>query len=396
MSFFKNRTGYLQDYNLSLVDKICRFNYLYLFFIFLVVGLGITVLYSVDDAHFLPYFKGIKHIFPYSLRQFLRFGISFGFLILLSMVNLRTLMKYAYPFYGLSLLLLILVSAIGHTGMGAQRWLNLGVFVLQPSELMKIALILALARYFHGADLDEIRSIRHMIAPTLMMVIPVAFILAQPDLGTALMLVLATGAIFYLVGVQLWKFALLISAGLLSFPIIWSFLHAYQKRRVLTFLDPESDPTGAGYHITQSKITLGSGGLFGKGFLEGTQSRLSFIPENQTDFILTVLCEEFGFMGALILLVLYTIIIAYGFVIAHRSKSFFGKILALGLTINFALYVFINMGMVMGLIPVVGVPLPLMSYGGTAMLTLFIGFGMIENVNINREMTIGRRGSDGE
>jgi len=254
-----------------------------------------------------------------------------------------------------------------------------------------------LARYFHGADLEEIRSIRFIIPPALMMIIPVGLILKQPDLGTAMMLVLATGAIFYLVGVQIWKFVVLISGTLLSFPIIWSFLHTYQKKRVLTFLNPESDPTGSGYHITQSKITLGSGGLFGKGFLEGTQSRLSFIPEKQTDFILTVLCEEFGFIGALILLILYTIIIIYGFVIAHRSKSFFGKILALGLTVNFALYVFINMGMVMGLMPVVGVPLPLMSYGGTAMLTLFIGFGMIENIHINREMIIGRRGTiDGE
>ena len=385
MSFFKNRTGYLQDYNLSFGDKVCRFNYLYLFFISLVVGMGITVLYSVAGGHFSPW----------ALKQTLRFFLSLGALFLVSFINLRVLMKYAYWLYGGTLILLILVSIIGHTGMGAQRWLNLGFFVLQPSELMKIALILALARYFHGSDIEEIRSIRYMIPPVLMMLLPVAFILGQPDLGTAMMLVFATGLIFYLVGVQLWKFAVLISATLLSFPIIWSFLHAYQKRRVLTFLNPESDPTGAGYHITQSKITLGSGGLFGKGYLEGTQSRLNFIPENQTDFILTALCEEFGFVGALVLLVLYAIIIIYGFVIAHRSKNFFGKILALGLTINFSLYVFINMGMVMGLIPVVGVPLPLMSYGGTAMLTLFIGFGMIENVHINQEMTIGRRGSDG-
>ena len=387
MSFFKNRTGYLQDYHLSFGDKICRFNYLYLLFISLVVAMGITVLYSVAGGHFSPW----------ALKQTVRFFISLCALFFLSFVDLRTIMKYAYWFYGFALVLLILVSIIGHTGMGAQRWLNLGFFVLQPSELMKIALILALARYFHGTNLEEIRSIPYIIPPALMMLIPVAFILGQPDLGTAMMLVFATGAIFYLVGVQLWKFAVLISAALLSFPIIWSFLHAYQKRRVLTFLNPESDPTGAGYHITQSKITLGSGGLFGKGFLEGTQSRLNFIPENQTDFILTALCEEFGFVGALILLILYTIIIVYGFVIAHRSKNFFGKVLALGLTINFALYIFINMGMVMGLIPVVGVPLPLMSYGGTAMLTLFIGFGIIENVHINQEMTIGRRGgADGE
>ncbi|MDY6407455.1 MAG: rod shape-determining protein RodA [Pseudomonadota bacterium] len=387
MSFLKNRTCYLKDYNLSLWDKVLGFNYLYLGLIILVVCMGITVLYSVAGGNFSPW----------AIKQTARFGLSLVFLFFFSFINLRFLMKYAYLFYGISLILLILVSIIGHTGMGAQRWLNLGFFMLQPSELMKIGLILALARYFHGSGIDEIRTIRYMVPPTLMMLCPVAFILDQPDLGTAMMLVFATGAIFYLVGVQLWKFFALFSLALLSFPIIWSFLHTYQKRRILTFLNPESDPTGAGYHITQSKITLGSGGLFGKGFLGGTQSRLNFIPENQTDFILTVLCEEFGFIGALLLLILYTIIIIYGFIIAHRSKSFFGKILALGLTVNFALYVFINMGMVMGLMPVVGVPLPLMSYGGTAMMTLFIGFGMIENVYINRDMVIGRRGTlDGE
>jgi len=383
MSFFRDGNSYLKDYNLSLPDKIIRFNYSYLFFICLIVGFGITVLYSVAGGNFSPW----------ALRQTCRFFLSLVLLLFISLTNLRLFMKYAYLIYTLSLFLLFLVSFVGHTGMGAQRWLNLGIFMLQPSELMKIALILALARYFHGAGMDEIRSIKFIIPPILMMLLPVLLIMAQPDLGTALMLAFATAAIFYLVGVQIWKFVVVISGALLSFPIIWSVLHEYQKKRVLTFLNPESDPTGTGYHITQSKITLGSGGLFGKGFLNGTQSRLSFIPEKQTDFILTVLCEEFGFLGALILMILYVIIMIYGFVIAHRCQSFFGKILALGLTINFSLYVFINMAMVMGLMPVVGVPLPLMSYGGTAMMTLFIGFGMIESVHINREMVIGRRGS---
>ena len=383
MSFFKDRNCYLKDYNLSLLDRIFGFNYLYLFFISLTVAIGITILYSVAGGYF----------YSWAFKQFVRFLISLGILFLIAMTHLRLWMKYAYVIYGISLALLVAVSIVGHVGMGAQRWLNLGFFVLQPSEVMKIALILALARYFHGASLEEIRSIKFIIPPTLMMGIPVLFILRQPDLGTALMLVFVTGAIFYLVGVQIWKFLVLIAGALLSCPIIWSFLHEYQKRRVLTFLNPEQDPTGSGYHITQSKITLGSGGIFGKGFLQGTQSQLSFIPEKQTDFILTVLCEEFGLLGALVLCLLYGIIITFGFVIAHRSTSFFGKILAMGLTVNFALYVFINMAMVMGLMPVVGVPLPLMSYGGTAMLTLCIGFGLIENVHINREMVIGRRGS---
>ena len=364
-------------------EKILRCNYLYLVFACLVVMMSITVLYSIAGGSF----------YPWAFKQTFRFVVSLMTLYLIAMINLRLFMKYAYVIYGISLCLLIAVSLFGHVVMGAQRWLNLGFFMLQPSEVMKIALILALARYFHGAGLEEIRTIRFIIPPLLMMAVPVLFILKQPDLGTALMLVFATGAVFYLVGVQIWKFIVLISVTLLSFPLIWSFLHDYQKKRVLTFLNPESDPTGAGYHITQSKITLGSGGVLGKGFLQGTQSRLSFIPEKQTDFILTVLCEEFGLIGALVLCILYGIIIGFGFYIAHRCVSFFGKILAIGLTVNFALYVFINMAMVMGLMPVVGVPLPLMSYGGTAMLTLFIGFGMIESVHINRDMVIGRRGS---
>ena len=383
MSFFKDRNCYLKDYNISLPEKILRFNYLYLVFACLVVMMSITVLYSIAGGSF----------YPWAFKQTFRFVVSLMTLYLIAMINLRLFMKYAYVFYGISLCLLIAVSLFGHVGMGAQRWLNLGFFMLQPSEVMKIALILALARYFHGAGLEEFRTIRFIIPPLLMMAVPVLFILKEPDLGTALMLVFATGAVFYLVGVQIWKFIVLISVTLLSFPLIWSFLHDYQKKRVLTFLNPESDPTGAGYHITQSKITLGSGGVLGKGFLQGTQSRLSFIPEKQTDFILTVLCEEFGLIGALVLCILYGIIIGFGFYIAHRCVSFFGKILAIGLTVNFALYVFINMAMVMGLMPVVGVPLPLMSYGGTAMLTLFIGFGMIESVHINRDMVIGRRGS---
>ena len=386
MSFFKGRNCYLRNYNLSLGDKIFGFNYLYLLFICIVVGFGITVLYSVGNGHF----------YPWAFKQTARFLLSLIVLYGIALINLRLLMKYAYVVYGGALILLLGVSVFGHVGMGAQRWLNLGLFMLQPSEVMKIALVLALARYFHGATLQEIRTLKFIIPPIIMMVLPVLLILKQPDLGTAMMLVFVTGAIFYLVGVQIWKFLVLAATAILSFPLIWSVLHDYQKKRVLTFLNPESDPTGAGYHITQSKITLGSGGIFGKGFLQGTQSRLSFIPEKQTDFILTVLCEEFGLIGALVLCFLYAVIIAYGFVIARRCTSFFGKILAVGLTINFALYVFINMGMVMGLMPVVGVPLPLMSYGGTAMLTLFIGFGMMECIHINREMVIGRKGTADE
>lgn len=383
MPFFKDRNCYLKNYNLSLIDKIKEFNYRYLFLICLVVFIGISILYSAANGNWNPWAD----------RQFMRFLLSLSVLYVVSLTNLRLWMKYAYVIYGIGLLLLIAVTLFGHVGMGAQRWLNLGFIHVQPSEIMKIALVLALARYFHGSTLSDIRSIQYMIPPTLMMLIPVALILDQPDLGTALMLVFVTAGIFFIIGVQLWKFLIVILGGIFLIPIFWTFLHDYQKQRVLTFLNPESDPLGSGYHIIQSKITLGSGGIFGKGFMESTQSRLNFLPEKQTDFIFTVLAEEFGFIGSTALVVLFMLIIAYGFYIGLRSNNFFGKLLAIGLTINFSLYVFINIGMVTGLLPVVGVPLPLISYGGTAMLTLFFGFGLIESVYINREMIIGRNGS---
>lgn len=383
MSFFKDRNCYMKDYNLSLMDKIRGFNYAYLLLISLIVFIGIGVLYSVGNGHFSPW----------ASKQSLRFVASLGFLFIIALTNLRLWMKYAYWIYGVGVVLLVGVELFGHIGMGAQRWLNLGIFQLQPSEVMKIALVLALAKYFHGASLEQIRSVKFMIPPVLMMGIPVLLILKQPDLGTAMMLVFMSIGVFFLVGVQVWKFIVLALAGIGSFPIVWSLLHEYQKKRVLTFLNPESDPLGAGYHISQSKITLGSGGFWGKGFMQGTQTRLNFIPEKQTDFIFTVFAEEFGLFGSLILFTLYTLVIGYGFLISTRCQNFFGKVLAAGLTINFALYLFINSGMVMGLMPVVGVPLPLMSYGGTAMITLFISFGLMECVDINREMIIGRLGS---
>ena len=383
MSFFKDRNCYMKDYNLSLMERLRSFNYLYLILVTLIVFIGIGVLYSVGNGHFSPW----------ASKQSLRFIISLILLIIIAMTNLRLWMKYAYWIYGVGVASLVAVEFFGHIGMGAQRWLNLGFFQLQPSEIMKIALVLALAKYFHGASLEQIRSIRFIIPPALMMAIPVLLILKQPDLGTAMMLVFMSFGVFFLVGVQVWKFIVLALIGIGSFPVIWSLLHDYQKRRVMIFLNPEKDPLGAGYHISQSKITLGSGGFWGKGFMQGTQTRLNFIPEKQTDFIFTVFAEEFGLLGSVFLFALYTLVIGYGFLISARCHNFFGKILSAGLTINFALYLFINSGMVMGLMPVVGVPLPLMSYGGTEMITLFISFGLMECVDINREMIIGRLGS---
>jgi len=274
--------------------------------------------------------------------------------------------------------------------MGAQRWIDLGVIQLQPSEIMKVAVVLMLARSFHSRSVEDIGRLRNLIWPALGILVPAALVMKQPDLGTALMLVLGGGVMFFLAGVRLWMFAVVFAAAGSMVPIAWRFLRPYQKARLVSFLDPESDPQGTGYHSLQSKIAIGSGGPTGKGFLEGTQSHLNFLPEKQTDFIFTMLAEEWGLVGGLALLALYTLVIIYGYTIAFRSRSQFGRLLALGIVVNLFLYVFINTAMVMGLIPVVGVPLPLVSYGGTAMLTVMFGFGLLISVYVHRDARIGR------
>jgi rod shape determining protein RodA len=314
-------------------------------------------------------------------------------MLAVALTDIRFWMRYAYAFYGVMLVLLVAVEIKGTIGMGAQRWIDLGFFQLQPSELMKLALVLALARYFHGADLEDARRMSFLIPPVLLVLVPFGLVLRQPDLGTALMLAAGSGAIAWLVGVRLWIFGLLLGGGLAAIPVAWQFLHGYQKNRVLTFMNPERDPLGAGYHILQSKIALGSGGMFGKGFMAGTQAHLNFLPEKQTDFIFTMMAEEFGMVGGLVLLSLYVILIIYGFAITFRCRHQFGRLVAMGVTMTFFLYVFINIAMVMGLIPVVGVPLPLISYGGTAMLTLLLGFGLLLCVFVHRDIQMGRRGS---
>jgi rod shape determining protein RodA len=257
---------------------------------------------------------------------------------------------------------------------------------------MNIALVLALARYFHARSDEDIARLRYLIPPALMVLVPAALVLKQPDLGTAMMLLITGAALFFIAGVRLRFFALMALGAAAAVPAGWHFLRDYQKNRIYTFLDPESDPLGAGYHILQSKIALGSGGFFGRGFLNGSQSHLSFLPEKQTDFIFTTLAEEFGFVGGFGLLALYTLMIGYGFVIAVRCRSHFGRLLGLGIVTNFSLYVFINTAMVMGLLPVVGVPLPLISYGGTAMLAVMFGFGLLLNVGVHREARLGPKG----
>ena len=365
---------------LSLKDRFYNLSFGYIFCILLLAAIGIICLYSAANGHWMPW----------AWPQFVRFGIGFGLMLLLSLIDVKLYLKYAYLLYFAVLLLLIAVEVAGHVGMGAQRWIDLKIFKIQPSEIMKITMVLMLAKYFHSCTLNQIESTRGLVAPILMALFPAALVILQPDLGTALMLMFTTVTIFFVVGVQLWKFALLGAFALISAPIAWHFLHDYQKNRVLTFLNPERDPLGAGYHIIQSKIALGSGGVFGKGFLNGTQSHLNFLPEKHTDFIYTMLSEEFGMIGGIVVILLNLIIIVYGYLFASRVTSYFGKLVIIGLNTNYFLYVFINIAMVLGLLPVVGVPLPLISYGGTVMLSVMASFGIILCMDVNRNLNLGR------
>lgn len=372
-------TGF-RNQTLSFRERFWGINFSYVLLIVILAAIGVVMLYSAANGNWQPW----------ASRQLMRFGLGFGVMLVVAFMDVRIFLRYAYLFYFGVLALLILVEIGGHIGMGAQRWINLGFMKLQPSELMKIALVLALARYFNSIPLQSIESIKGLLFPLALVIMPVFLVMIQPDLGTALMLLFNAGAIFFAVGVQLWKFGVVLLGGVVCLPVAWHFLHTYQKNRVLTFLDPERDPLGAGYHIIQSKIALGSGGVFGKGFLNGTQSHLNFLPEKHTDFIFTMLSEEFGMIGAVLVILINFLIIAYSFVFALRSASYFGKLAAIGLATNYFLYVMINIAMVLGLLPVVGIPLPLISYGGTVLLSVMTGFGIILAVNTNRNINIGK------
>jgi rod shape determining protein RodA len=354
-------------------------------FILMVVMLGLiggAALYSAANGEFMPWAK--PHL--------IRFGMSVIIMLAIALVDITVWFRLAYPAYALTLALLAGVEVAGKVGaLGAQRWINLGFVQIQPSELMKIALVMALARYFHGQLAEDSQRLRALIVPALMILAPTAFVLLQPNLGTAIMLSMVGAAMLFVGGARPWLFILVGAAGAAAAPIAWRSMHDYQKRRVRTFLDPSIDPLGAGYHISQSRIALGSGGLYGKGFLNGTQSHLNFLPEKQTDFIFPLLAEEWGLWGGVALLALFALVSYYGIVVGLRSRNQFGRMLAIGLSVNLFLYVFINIAMVMGLIPVVGVPLPLISYGGTSMLAVMIGFGLLISVLIHRDTKISRR-----
>ena len=378
------RRSILNPADMTFAERIWQINWPLVLLISAVACVGFAMLYSAADGNYEPW----------ASRQMFRFGLGLGVMFTIALIDIRVWLKYAYLIYAIALALLVAVESTGMIGMGAQRWIDLKFFQLQPSELMKIALVLALARYFHGLSQEDVAKPVYLLMPAACVALPVALVLRQPDLGTAILLTLGGGAMFFLAGVRIWKFVVVGLVGAASVPLIWTMLREYQRQRILTFLTPESDPLGSGYHILQSKIALGSGGLFGKGFLAGTQSHLNFLPEMQTDFIFTMFAEEFGLVGGLALLGIYALLIVYGIAIAMRSRSQFGRLLAMGAATTFFLYVFMNIAMVMGLIPVVGVPLPLISYGGTAMLTVLTGFGFLMNVYIHRDARIGRHGNE--
>ena len=377
--------GSLTKAEMKLSEKLWQVNWTMIFLILAVAVIGFGMLYSAAKGS----------LDPWASRQMTRFALGIIMMFAIALTDIRVWMRYAYLIYAIGILLLGAVELTGVVGMGAQRWLDFGFVRIQPSEFMKIALILALARHFHTMSMEEVGRPVYLLIPILLVVAPVTLVFRQPDLGTAVMLVVGAAAMFFIAGVRIWKFVVVAIVGLASIPVTWNFLHAYQRKRILTFLNPESDPLGAGYHILQSKIALGSGSLFGKGFINGSQSHLEFLPERHTDFVFTMLAEEFGLVGGVMVLCLYAFLLIYGLAISLKSRNHFGRLLALGLTTNLFLYVFTNIAMVMGVIPVVGVPLPLISYGGTAMLSVLIGFGLVMNIYIHRDVRIGRYWSEG-
>jgi rod shape determining protein RodA len=342
--------------------------------------IGVAMLYSAAQGS----------IDPWAERHLKRFIVGFIAMIIIGVVNIKFWFRYSYLIYFVALGFLIMVEVMGFIGMGAQRWINIAGFNFQPSELMKVAVVLVLARYFHNLHLNNLQQLKVLMVPLLIVALPVMLILKQPNLGTATIISMMSVALFFAAGVSIKKFIFAGVLGAASLPVIWHFMHSYQKRRVLTFLDPEADPLGAGYNIIQSKIAIGSGSFWGKGFLQGTQSQLSFLPEKQTDFIFTMLAEEFGLIGGLVLLATYAGVIILGIRIAVNCYSHFGKLMGFGIITMMFLHIFINMAMTMGMIPVVGVPLPLLSYGGSNLLATLIGFGFVLNAHIHSKVKVGK------
>ena len=364
----------------GLMTKVWQVSWFYVLLLCLLAGVGYTALYSAGGG---PE--------PYASKHILRFGFGLVMMLSIAMVDIRFIARFSYPIYAGAIGLLVLVLRMGHVGKGAQRWIDLGGLQLQPSELAKIALVMSLAAWFHRASHERIGNPLFLVPPAIMVLLPVGLILKEPNLGTAVITALVGAAVILAAGIRWWKVVLVAVPLPFAAQFAFSHLHDYQRARITTFLNPESDPLGAGYKIIQSKIALGSGGFLGKGFLQGTQGHLNFLPEKQTDFIYTMIAEEFGLVGGLAVLALLALIVVGGMIIALRCRQQFGRLLALGISVNFFMYCFVNIAMVMGAIPGGGLPLPVVSHGGAAMLTVRFGFGLVMSVHVHRDVEFAQK-----
>jgi rod shape determining protein RodA len=355
------------------------FDWTLLSMILLISGIGLLNIYStgysLKDAHMTPLY----------IKQAQWIGIGIVFMIIAFSVDYRFISRYAYFIYAVSIILLIAVYVVGNEARGSQRWISLaGFFSLQPSELMKLTLIIALSKYFDEHKNAGPYRLKELLIPFLIMIVPFLLVMKQPDLGTALVLLIIFCSMSLFIGVNWKSLAVAATSGIMLMPLAWFILKDYQKERILTFLNPERDPLGSGYHIIQSMIAIGSGGIFGKGFLKGTQTQLKFLPEQQTDFIFSVFAEEWGLVGGVVLVFLFLALILWGLKIALHSRDYLGTLLSFGITIFIFWELFINMGMVLGIMPVVGIPLPFLSYGGSSMVVLMMCIGLLMNVSMRR------------
>ncbi|MDB9705595.1 rod shape-determining protein RodA [Pelagibacteraceae bacterium] len=364
--------------SLSFRDKLFSIDYVLVFSILILGIVSMFAMYSTDGGTFAYHTK--SHI--------LRFCIFFILFLLLSFVQIRLWHSTSYLFYIIFFILLLGVKYFGLTSSGSQRWLNLPFMNLQPSELMKVGLILFLAKYYHRVSLENVNKVRFLFIPIVALIAPVLLVVMQPDLGTSLLIAAGGVVVAWLAGVRAKFFAYMTLIFLSLLPVAISFLKPYQKARILTFLNPEQDPLGAGYQIIQSKIAVGSGGLFGKGFLNGSQSYLDYLPEKHTDFIFTLFSEEFGFAGSIFILSIYGLIISRIIKIGNVTRSNFGKLYCYSFATAFFIYVVVNMGMVLGLLPIVGSPLPIMSYGGSSMMAIMFGLGIVMSCKVYKDTPV--------
>ena len=368
---------------MTLGEKLSRFSWALFIPMCVVLLLSVIVLFSAGNGSWRPF----------ALSQLLKICAGMGIFFIVAFSNIKTWIKSAYFIYAIALIMVVLVTFIGDVGMGAQRWLSLGFTTVQPSEFIKIALVLALARYFAWQNSVELSQFKNYLVPVLMLLVPFILICAQPDLGTGISLGLITVGMFYIVGANKKWFLIAGLLGVLALPVVWyGGMHDYQRARIITFINPELDARGAGYQINQAKIAFGSGGIIGKGYMSGTQSQQSFLPEKQTDFIFTMLGEEFGFIGAFMLLSIYTFIVIMLFWAAKTCRNRFGQLVCFGFMLNFFIYYFINISMVLGILPTVGVPLPLMSFGGSSLISLLFGFGLCQNAHIHKDQQLSSKG----